>query len=130
MVKTLNERVGTTCTVKKVWDVMTEKYAKTSGGKILDTMRKISSFKTQNKVDVSIYRFKEKVTDTEKLKLAENLRYSLSLQFVERLETGSKINTREKMIRYQRRTKRWGHIIFNEERVEEDESCEELQRAV
>ena len=37
------------------------------------------------------------MTETEKLKLAENLKYALGLQFMERLKAGGKINSGEKM---------------------------------
>jgi hypothetical protein len=97
VVKTLDSKVGTTRTVKRVLEVMTEKYAKTTGEKILEIMKKISNFKTENKVDGLINNFEEMVTETKKLKLAENLEYALGLQFVERLEAGGKINSGEKM---------------------------------
>ena len=64
--------------------------------KITETMRKISGFRTDDKVDILIDRFEEMVTETKTVKLAENMRYALSLQFVERLETIGKINSGEK----------------------------------
>ena len=73
---------------------MIEKFAKTTGEKTVEMMRKISgnSFKTEEKIHVMIDKFEEKVTEVEKIKLAENLIYSLSLQFLERLENCGKIN--------------------------------------
>ena len=76
---------------------MSEKYSKTTGEKVSDVMRKISNFKMDEKVDVLIDKFEEMVTETEKLKLAERMRYALSLQFIERLEKEGKINIGEKL---------------------------------
>ena len=84
-------------TVKKVLEVMSEKFSKTTGEKMLNLMNKISNFKTDENVDKLIDRFEEMVTETDKLKLATNLRYALSLQFVERLEKDGKINSGEKL---------------------------------
>ena len=72
--KTLVEKIGTTRTVKKVLDLMAEKYAKTTGEKIMETMKKISGFRIEDKVDVLIDRFEEEATETETLKLAERLK--------------------------------------------------------
>ena len=73
---------------------MTEKYTKTTSEKTSDMMKKISrnGFKSEDKIDVMIYRFEEIITETEKMRLAENLRYAMSLQFLERLENCGKIN--------------------------------------
>ena len=62
-------------------------------------MRKISgnSFRTEEKIDVMIDKFEEMATEIEKIKLAKNLRYALSLQFLERLENCGKINAVECM---------------------------------
>ena len=99
MVKTLVEKVGETRTVKKILEVMTEKFAKTTSEKTLDMMKKISGngFKSEDKIDVMIDRFEEMITETENIRLAENLRYAMSLQFLERLENCGKINAVERM---------------------------------
>ena len=97
VVKTLVEKVGTTRTVKNILEIMTEKYMKTTGERIIEVMKKISSFSIDNKVDMLIDRFEEMVTETKSLRLAERLDYALSLQLIDRLETGGKINSREKM---------------------------------
>ena len=73
VVKTLIEKVGETRTVRRVLDIMTEKYSKSTGEKVLDVMRKISNFKTDEKVDVLIDKFEEMVMETGRLRLAENL---------------------------------------------------------
>ena len=50
--------------------VWAEKYAKTNGEKIMEMMRKISNLKIEDKVDVLIDMFEEKVTNMEKLRYA------------------------------------------------------------
>ena len=67
---------------------MTEKFSKTTSEKTSDMMKKISGdgFKTEDKIDVMIDKFEEMVIESENINLAENLRYTMSLQFLERLE--------------------------------------------
>ena len=98
VVNTLIEKVGSTRTVKKILEVMTEKFSKTTSEKTSDMMKKISGdgFKQEDKIDVMIDKFEEMVIETENIKLAENLRYAMSLQFLERLEKCGKINTVER----------------------------------
>ena len=88
VVKTLVEKVGETRKVKKILEVMKEKFAKTTGEKTVEMMRKISgnNFRTEEMIDVMINQFKEMAIEVEKINLAENLRYALSLQFLEILE--------------------------------------------
>ena len=78
---TLIEKVGSTRTVKKILDVMTEKFSKTLSEKTLDMMKKISGegFKTDDKIDVMIDKYEEIVTETVNIELAKNLRYSMNL---------------------------------------------------
>jgi len=95
--KTLIEKVGDTRTVERVLNVMTEKYSKTTCEKIKDTMKKISNFKTNDKVDNLIDNFDEILIEVETLDVAGRLKYALSAQFVDRLEDGGKINTTEKL---------------------------------
>ena len=67
---------------------MIDKYSKTTSEKTSDMMKKISGdgFKSDDKIDVMIDKFEEMVIETENIKLAENLRYAMSLKFLERLE--------------------------------------------
>ena len=95
--RTLIEKVGENRSVKKVLDVMTEKYSRTKGEKMLDMMKNISGFKTDEKVEVLMDRFEDMVTEVDRIELATNLKYALSLQFVDRLEKSGKINTGEKL---------------------------------
>ena len=95
--RTLIEKVGDDRTVKKVLEIMNEKFSKTKGEKILDLMKKISDFRTEENIETLIDRFEEMITETDKTDLATNLRYALSVQFVDRLEKSSKINAGEKL---------------------------------
>ena len=60
-------------------------------------MKKISGFRTDEKVDVLIDNFDEMVMEVETLELARRLKYALSSQFVDRLEESGKINSTEKL---------------------------------
>ena len=72
------EKIGETRTVESVLDVMAEKYSKTICEKITETMKRISGFRTDDKVDVLIDNFEEMVMEVEALRLAERLKYALS----------------------------------------------------
>ena len=85
-VKTLIQKARSTRTVKRVLEVLTKKYAKNVRKKIFETMRKISGFKMEYNEDILLYRFNDMVTKAEPLRLMENLRYALSLQFMGILE--------------------------------------------
>merc|ERR1712030_146547 len=95
--KTLIEKVGDTRTVDRVLNAMAEKYSKTTCEKIKYTMKKISEFKTDDKVDNLIDNFDEMLIEFKNLDLAGRLEYAVSAQFVDRLEEGGKINTTEKL---------------------------------
>ena len=58
-------------------------------------MKKICKFKMDDNVETLLDRFKEMITEVDKINLAENLKYALSSQFVDRLEKESKINAGE-----------------------------------
>ena len=76
---------------------MTEKFPKSTSEKM---MRQLSwnEFKSEDKIDVMIDRFEEMITETKKIRLAENLGYAMGLQFLERLEKSGKVNTVENKI--------------------------------
>ena len=90
--KTLVDKVGDTRTVDRVLTVMAEKYSKMTCEKITETMKIISGFRTDKKVDVLIDNFEEMVMEAKTLRLARRLKYALSSQFVDRLEESGKIN--------------------------------------
>ena len=98
--KTLVEKVGTTRTVMRILEVMTEKFDKNLSEKTIDMMRKISGegFKSDESVDKMIDRFGDMIMEMKKIKLAENLDYAMGLQFLERLEKSGRVNAVEKNI--------------------------------
>ena len=75
VVNTLIEKVGRIRTVKKILEVMTEKFSKTTSEKTSDIMKKIGGdgFRTDDKIDVKIDKFEEMVIEIENVKLAENI---------------------------------------------------------
>ena len=81
VVNTMIEKVGRTITVKKILEVMTDKFSKTTSEKTSDMMKKLSGniFRSEDKIDVKIDKFEEMVIEIENIKLAENLRYAMSL---------------------------------------------------
>ena len=62
-------------------------------------MKKIRGvgFRTNDKIYVKIDKFEEMVIEIENVRLAENIEYAVSLQFLERLEKCEDINAVEKM---------------------------------
>ena len=100
VVNTLVEKVGTTRTVMRILEVMTEKFDKNMSEKTNEIMRKISSegFKSDKNIDKRIDRFGDIIREMKKIKLAENLNYAMGLQFLERLQKSNKINALEKKI--------------------------------
>ena len=59
-------------------------------------MKKIVEYKTEGTVEEMLDSFGKIMTDIEKIYLAQNLIYALTLQFVDRLERDGKINKEEK----------------------------------
>ena len=98
--RTLIEKVGTTRTVTKILEVMSEKYDRNMGEKTIEMMRKISGegFKSDESVDKMIDRFGDMIVEMKRIRLAENLDYAMGLQFLERLEKSGKVNTLERKI--------------------------------
>ena len=87
VVKTLVEKVGETRKIKIILEVMKEEFAKIVGEKTAEMMRKISGncFKTEEIINVTIDMYEEVVTEVEKIKMVDNLKYAMSLQFSENL---------------------------------------------
>ena len=96
--RTLIEKVGETRTVTIILEIMSEKFDRNMGEKTLEMMRKISGegFKSDESVDKMMDRFGDMIVEMKKIRLAENLEYAMGLQFLERLEKSSKVNTVEK----------------------------------
>merc|ERR1711867_173747 len=96
--KTLMERVGETRTVDRILEIMSEKFDRNIGEKTLEMMRKIrgEGFKSDESVDKMMDRFRDMIVEMKKIRLADNLEYSMVLQFLKRLEKSGKVNTVEK----------------------------------
>ena len=94
----LIEKVGTTRTVNRILEIMSEKFDRNKGEKTLEVMRKISGegFKSDESVDKMMDRFGDMIVEIEKIRLADNLNYAIGLQFLERLEKSVKVNAVEK----------------------------------
>ena len=96
--KTLVEKLGDVRTVDRVLAVMSEKYSMTICEKIMEVMKTICGFRTDEKVDVLIDKFDEMMLEVQTLNMmTARLRYALSKQFLDRLEAGGKINSTEKL---------------------------------
>ena len=94
---TLIEKVADTRTVKKILDVLGEKYSITKAERLLFLMKEISEFSTDESIEKLMDKFEVIVTETDKVNLEANLKYALSLQFMDRLEKSKKINSSEKL---------------------------------
>ena len=96
--RTLIERVGETRTVERILEIMSEKFDRNMGKKTLEMMRNIGDegFKSDESVDKMMDRFGDMIVEMKKINLANNLDYSMGLQFLEWLEKSSKVNTVEK----------------------------------
>ena len=96
--RTLIEKVGTTRTVDRILEIMSEKFDRNKGEKTLEVMRKISGegFKSDESVDKMMDRFGDMMVEIEKIRLADNLNYAMGLQFLESLEKSGKVNAVEK----------------------------------
>ena len=96
----LVEKVGITKTVRRILEVMTEKFDRNMSEKMIDMMRKISGegFRSDESVDKMVDRFEDMILEMKKIKLAENLDYAMGLQFLERVEKSGKVSVVEKKI--------------------------------
>ena len=90
------ERTERLRTVKSILDIMDEKYLKTVGEKTLELMKNITEYKTDGTVEELIDNFGRMMTEVEKIELAQNVNYALTLQFVDKLERDGKINKEER----------------------------------
>ena len=65
----------------------------------MDVIKKISGegYKTEENVDKMLDKFEQMMAEIEKVRLAQNLKYAMGLQFLDRLEKCGKINNMEKM---------------------------------
>ena len=65
MNKILLERVGWNRKVKRVLEMMTERYSRTKAEKMLDMIRCISEFKTDGNIEVLMDRFEDLVNEVD-----------------------------------------------------------------
>ena len=95
--RTLIEKIGETRTVGRILKIMSEKFDRNIGEKTMEIMRKISGegFKSDESVDKMMDRFGDMIVEMKKINLANNLDYAMGLQFLERLEKSSKVNSVE-----------------------------------
>ena len=94
--KTLLERMRDKKNVKKVLDILEEKYKKTKCERIKEVERKWIDFRADDKVDILIDRLEEIVTEMETLGLLNDMRkYAISAKFIYKMEEGGKINFRK-----------------------------------
>ena len=67
------ERIGNTTTVGSILDVLDEKYLRTKGERMLELIKKIVEFRTDENVEELMDKFRKIMTEVEKLILAQNL---------------------------------------------------------
>ena len=72
--------------VKRILYIMVEKYSRTKGDKILDLIRTICGFRTDEKVETLMDNFEKMMTEIRKLDLVRHLEYAVTLQFLDRVE--------------------------------------------
>ena len=86
--RTLIEKVGLTRTAVRILEIMREKFDRNMGEKTIEMMRKIcgEGFNSDESVDKMMDIFGDIIVKMKKIKLAENLDYTIELQFLERLE--------------------------------------------
>ena len=94
----LIERVRDEKTVKKVLDILEEKYKMTKCERIKEVEKKWMDFRADDKVDTLIDKLEEIVTEMETLGLLNDVRkYAISARFIDKLEESGKINSTEKL---------------------------------
>merc|ERR1711962_1621067 len=95
--RTLIEKIGTTRTVDRILEIMSEKFYINMGEKTIEIMRKISGggFMSNENVDKMMDRFRDMIVEMKKINLANNLDYAMGQQFLERLEKSGKVNAVE-----------------------------------
>ena len=88
----LIERVRDEKTVKKVLDILEEKYKMTKCERIKEVEKKWMDFRADDKVDTSIDKLEEIVTEMETLGLLNDVRkYAISAKIIDNMEEGGKI---------------------------------------
>ena len=85
---TLMEKIGDTRTVDRILEIMGEKFDRNVGEKMIEVLKKISGegFKTDESTEKILDKFEQMMIEMDEVKLAQNLKYAMGLQLLERLE--------------------------------------------
>merc|ERR1712120_33444 len=97
VVSTLAEKTENNRKVTAILEVMAEKYERTESERCLGLMKQIVDFKVDGEIESIKDRFERMMTEANKVDLAANLEYALTLQFMDRLEKEGKISSDERM---------------------------------
>ena len=81
VIDTLIRKVGETRTVKRILEIMSEKYQRKIGEKIMGVMKKIcgEGFKTNGDIERVIDSFEQMMVDIDEVKLEQNLKFGMGL---------------------------------------------------
>ena len=99
VINTLIRKVGETKTVDRILEIMSEKYERNVGEKIMGVMKKIcgEGFKMDGDIEKVLDHFEQMMVDIDEVQLEQNLKFAMGLQFVDKLEKGRKIDHVESM---------------------------------
>ncbi len=97
VVNMLTEKTENDRKVAANWKVMSEKFERTMSEKCLNLMAEIVNFKTDGGIENTTDRFGKMMAEVGKLDLAANLNFSMTLQFMDRLEKNGKLSSDERM---------------------------------
>ena len=97
VVNTLTEKTENDRTVTAILQVLGEKYARTVSEKCVSLMADMADFKMEGGIEVTTDKLGKIIAEVNKLDLAKNLDFTMTLQFMERLEKSGKISSDEKM---------------------------------
>ena len=88
VVNTLMMKVGDTKTVDRLLEVMSEKYERNVGEKTMEVMKKIcgEGFRMDKNIEDVLENFERMMVQIEEVKLADNLKYAMGLQCLDKLE--------------------------------------------
>ena len=97
VVSTLTEKTENTRTETEKLKVMGTNNARTVSDKCLTLMADMASFSTDGGIEATTDKFGKMIAEAKKLDLASNLDFTMTLQFIERLEKSGKISSAERV---------------------------------
>ena len=97
VVSTVTEKTERVRIVESILNALEEKYARTTGEKIVSLMEEISEFKIEGDVEKVLDKFEKIMVDMKKLDLIKNLNFAILLQYIERLKKSGKISSEERL---------------------------------